>query len=151
MQKLLKIWISKFKNFERISIIAVLCGIIIVAVAGLVVVKIIKKQAEQVYFNDIKNVDFRSYSLNGKVTKLTLPTIEFEVGQVVTEKNENVLKYKTYTVLVNDATQFFVRSQDQTFVAGSSNDLAEGAVITVYSTQNPYETSGFTATKVEVN
>ena len=151
MPNLLKIWTSKVRNFERVSIIAILIGMLVIFAAWWLAAKIVIKEVEEVYYNNVNNLQIQDYSLNGKIVEMNLPTIKFEVGQVVVTDEGNVLTYETYSAIIDDNTQYYKRTEEQTFATGKIEDLTPGSVITVYTKQNPYQTESFTATKVEVN
>ena len=151
MPNLLKIWTSKIRNFERVSVLAILLGMAVIAAAGFLAAKIVKKQDEAVYYNNVKNLSVQDYSLNGKVIEINLPQIKLEVGQVVVTDKGNELVNKTYIATIDENTGYYTRTEQQTFQPGTINDLTVGSVITVHSKQNPFEKNTFTATKVEVN
>ncbi len=147
----LKTWIYKVKNFERVSILAILIGILVIIAGWYAAIKIMSLQVEQVYLDDLKNLDVKSFSLNGKVTELNLPKLSLEVGQVVSTNKGNELVYKTFNGVVNNDTSYFKKMEDQTFGPALIEDLHLADTVTIYTSQNPYENNELTIIRIEIN
>ena len=150
MPKPLRTWISNIIRLERIALFAFVILILTVAGGAWKLAKHLDKQDAD-YFADVPNLNISSYSLSGKVTRIEPDEIELEVGQVVSGPNGNTIEYQKYTAQIQQTTAILKRNAENKLDPALTKDILVGNEITVYTSENPYNTKSVFASKIELN
>lgn len=128
------------KKYFTISLIVL---VVLIIVGGIMFW--FKSREVSTITEQVANMDIKTFSLNGTVTKLEPNKIYFKTGSVQKTSEGNKFVEEEKIVLVNSSTVF---NKTGVTISYSFNDLKVDESITVYTAQNPFDQYEIIATKI---